>query len=413
MKNFLILIFSVFLLGSCKSFKSSTKKYFDKSEVFKQNFTGFSLVDLSENKVVFEKNADKYFQPASNNKLFTLYAGLKSLGDSVSALKYITKGDSLIFWGTGDPSLLHADLPKSNVIDFLIKRPEKLFYSNSNEVKNKFGSGWMLEDYNEYYQAEISALPIYGNIIRITKSRQDEDFNVSPEVAIACVDSASNNLKMVTREFGSSCFSFPNSKNLPKKFTQDIPFDYKSVFKEILEKSVGKRIEIISFQMPTNHKSVFSIKSDSLYKRMLLVSDNMIAEQIILLASKSDTLDTSKSIANILKTHLSDLPDKPRWVDGSGLSRYNLTTPRSLVYVLKKIFAEFPKERIFDLMPSNTEGIYAKSGSYSNNYNLSGYLIGNSGKTYAFSFMNNNFMIPSKEIRKEVERILIGLRGKL
>lgn len=413
MKNFLILIFSIFLLSSCKSLKSSTKKYFDKSEVFKQNFTGFSLVEISDNKVVFEKNADKYFQPASNSKLFTLYAGLKTLGDSVPALKYITKGDSLIFWGTGDPSLLHPDLPKSKVIDFLKNRPEKLFFSNSNEVKNKFGSGWMLEDYNEYYQAEISALPVYGNIIRITKSAKDLELILSPEEAISCVDSATNNLKMVTREFGSSCYSFPDAKNLPDKFQQDIPFDYDDEIVELIIKSVSKPIYIINYPLPSDYKTLFSIKSDSLYKRMLLVSDNMIAEQIILLASKSDTLDTPKSIANILKTHLSDLPDKPRWVDGSGLSRYNLTTPRSLVHVLKKIYTEFPKERIFDLMPSNTEGIYAKSGSYSNNYNLSGYLIGNSSKTYAFSFMNNNFMISSKEIRNEVERILIGLQGKL
>jgi serine-type D-Ala-D-Ala carboxypeptidase/endopeptidase (penicillin-binding protein 4) len=412
MKNLLILIFSVFLLGSCKN--ALTYKYTFRNHASANNYlSGFSIFDLKENKTLYQRNSNRYFQPASNNKLFTLYAGLKSLGDSVPALKYIIKGDSLIFWGTGDPSLLHPDLPKSNVINFLKNRPEKLYFSISNEVKNRFGSGWMIEDYNEYYQAEISALPIYGNIFRVTKSAQDSNLKITPEEAIACVDSASNNLKSVFREFGSSCFSFPDSKNLPEKFTQDIPFDYKSVFKEILEKSVGKRVEIINFQLPTNYKSVFSIKSDSLYKRMLLVSDNMIAEQIILLASKSDTLDTSKSIANILKTHLSDLPDKPRWVDGSGLSRYNLTTPRSLVHVLKKIYAEFPKERIFDLMPSNIEGIYAKSGSYSNNYNLSGYLIGNSGKTYAFSFMNNNFMIPSKEIRKEVERILIGLRGKL
>lgn len=413
MGKYWVAIILFFGVMSCKSGKQLVKKEFKNNEIFNQNFTGFTLFDLQENKTIFEQNAQKYFQPASNNKLFTLYAGLKTIGDSVPALHYITRGDSLIFWGTGDPSLLHPDLPKSAVIDFLKKRPEKLFFSNSNEVQNRFGSGWMLEDYNEYYQAEIAALPIYGNIIRITKSAKENNLSLSPKEAILCVDSVSNNLKMITRELGKNCFSFPQIKNLPEKFQQDIPFNYNEVVDELLRKSIDKPIDLIDFPLPSNYKTIYSIKADSVYKRMLLVSDNMIAEQIILLASKSDTLDTSKSIANILKTYLSDLPDKPRWVDGSGLSRYNLTTPRNLVYVLNKIYNEIPKERIFNLMPKIKEGIYAKTGSYSNNYNISGYLIGKNSRIYSFSFMNNNFMKPTKDIRKEVERILIKTRQNL
>ncbi len=178
--------------------------------------------------------------------------------------------------------------------------------------------------------------------------------------------------------------------------------------------------------MPKDFKTIYSIKSDSLYKRMLHVSDNMIAEQIMLLVSKADTLNTSKSIDYIAKTYLTDLPDKPRWVDGSGLSRYNLITPRSLVKVLEKLYKEVPTQRLFTLLSTggltgnlknsfqaDIPFIFAKSGSYSNNYNLSGYLVGQSGKTYAFSFMNNNFLKPMVQIRKEVERILTDLRGKL
>ena len=159
---------------------------------------------------------------------------------------------------------------------------------------------------------------------------------------------------------------------------------------------------------------------------MLHVSDNMLAEQLILLCSKADTLNTQKSIESIMKNYLSDLPDKARWVDGSGLSRYNLFTPRSIVKLLQKIYQEVPKERLFELLPAggqpgtlrnmfkgNQPFIFAKSGSFSNNYNLSGYLIGRSGKTYLFSFMNNSFMNPMSEIRKEVDRILTNIHEKL
>ncbi|MES2794451.1 MAG: D-alanyl-D-alanine carboxypeptidase, partial [Bacteroidota bacterium] len=168
MGRLLIVIFALFSL-SCKStFNRSFAKKIKKSEVFNQNFTGFSLYDLAKNKVIIHSNEAQYFQPASNMKLFTFYAGLKTLGDSIPALKYIKRGDSLIFWGTGDPSLLHPDLPKSNVINFLKNRPEKLYFSDSNNFQSIYGSGWAWDDYNDDYQAEINSLPIYGNIVRFT-----------------------------------------------------------------------------------------------------------------------------------------------------------------------------------------------------------------------------------------------------
>jgi len=45
-------------------------------------------------------------------------------------------------------------------------------------------------------------------------------------------------------------------------------------------------------------------------------------------------LSTEWTIDSLLKTDLKDLPQKPRWVDGSGLSRYNLFTPQSFVWLL-------------------------------------------------------------------------------
>ncbi|MEO6631429.1 MAG: D-alanyl-D-alanine carboxypeptidase, partial [Mucilaginibacter sp.] len=84
--------------------KREIKRQFTHSAIMSDHFTGFALYDLDNKKMVCELNSDKYFNPASNTKLFTFYICLKMLGDSVPALKYVTRGDSLIFWGTGDPS---------------------------------------------------------------------------------------------------------------------------------------------------------------------------------------------------------------------------------------------------------------------------------------------------------------------
>jgi len=111
-------------------------------------------------------------------------------------------------------------------------------------------------------------------------------------------------------------------------------------------------------------------------------------------------------------------------VDGSGLSRYNLITPRTLVTILDKILKELPREGLFKLLPAGgKEGtlknwyasdipyIFAKSGSLRNNYSLSGYLKTKSGKLMIFSFMNNNYVASSSEIKKAMEKMFLEIRN--
>ena len=95
--------------------------------------------------------------------------------------------------------------------------------------------------------------------------------------------------------------------------------------------------------------------------------------------------------------------------------------------LLEKIHAEIPEEKLFSIMAiggrtgtvrnmfkatSDEEKpyIFAKSGTLSGVYNLSGYLITKKGKTILFSLMNNNFNKPASTVRKEVEKILKQVR---
>lgn len=50
--------------------------------------------------------------------------------------------------------------------------------------------------------------------------------------------------------------------------------------------------------------------------------------------------------------------------------------------------------------------IMAKSGSMTGVYNLSGYIITSKGRVLAFSFMNNNFDVPIRDVRVAVAKIL-------
>ena len=92
---------SLCLLFGCATNKMIAKKVdkqFKQSTVIKHYMVGFALYDLQEKKMLYQRNADQYFTPASNTKLYTFYAALKMLPENMPALKYVERNDSLIFW---------------------------------------------------------------------------------------------------------------------------------------------------------------------------------------------------------------------------------------------------------------------------------------------------------------------------
>ena len=135
-------------------------------------------------------------------------------------------------------------------------------------------------------------------------------------------------------------------------------------------------------------------------------------------------MSDEKIIDTLFKSDLKDVPQKPKWVDGSGLSRYNLFTPQSFVYILNKMKNEFGWDRIKNILPTGGTGtlssyykkdsgyIYAKTGTLSNNCALSGYLITKKGKLLIFSVLVNNYQTGATPERKAVEHFLQAIREK-
>lgn len=394
-----------------------------KSEVLSQQHTGISIKELNATKTLASYQDAKYFTPASNTKLFSFYAGLCALGDSLPGLQYLEWGDLLLIRGTGDPSLLHPDLPHSKVYDFLKSRKEPMFYTPVHFEETAFGPGWAWSDYNDYYQAERSALPVYGNIVRFTPGTK------KPKASPRYWDRsllADTSTAGIQREQFQNIFHY--SDKALSKSAQDVPVHMSDLLTiDLLSDTLKKEIKLISIPLTIELQTVYSIPSDSLYYRMMQVSDNMLAEQLMLMyaSAKGLPLNTDKAIRHAIENYMNDLPDKPVWKDGSGLSRYNLFTPRSIVALLQKIHDKMPENRLYTILPNGGSTgslknmfkdkqpfIYAKTGSLSNTYNLSGYLITKKGKTLMFSFMNNNYTRPTAEIKKEMERILTSIHNR-
>ena len=418
----LLLVFS-----SCSSTKKISRdfdKHFNKSEVLKQGLHGLAVFDPQDNKMIYEHNAEKYFTPASNIKLFTFYTGLKILGDSVPALHYIVKNDSLIFWGTGDPSFLNPDLPKSAVLDFLKERNEQLFYLPPPQEEKYFGPGWAWDDYNSSYSVERSSFPLYGNRVSFKQEAGNSVLTVSPRIFSDSISTVQEDSFMgIERDMNRNDFRFNPDSN-QRNLNQDVPFKYSSnLVVNLLRDTLGKEVTIIKNIEPKagNYKTLYSIPVDSMYKRMMEVSDNFIAEQILLMAAQklTDTLSSNIAIEYMLENHLQDLPDEPKWVDGSGLSRYNLVTPRSMIRLLSKIQIEIPRERLFNILATGGVSgtlknnyvaeepyIFAKTGTLRHNHSLSGFLKAKSGKVLLFSFMNSNYTAPTNDVKTQMELIL-------
>lgn len=426
-----LLMISVLLLGSCsiqsRSInKRSIKKQFAHSQISNDHFTGFALYDLDKKKMVFELNSDKYFTPASNAKLFTFYTCLKMLGDSIPALKYDVRNDSLVFWGTGDPSFLHSDLKGINGLKFLQNSNKKLYYSTTGYTGDFFGPGWGWNDYNDDYQVEITALPIEDNEA-LLYADNDGNMQTKPNYFKRYLNRDADYHPAgfkVKRDFLSNNFVYPETA-IPAKFEQQVPWKTSDMLtKALLEDTLKKPVYLARLPISNNAKTIYNTNADSVYRRMLQPSDNFIAEQLLLVCSsvKFNTLNKDSVINYAKANFFKDLPDAPQWVDGSGLSRYNLFTPRSIVKLLCKIDDEVKNDSLLhSLMPaggltgtiknayktdSGKAFVWAKTGSLSNNYNQSGYLVTRKGKRLAFSFMNNNFTRPTKEIRNEMVRVM-------
>ncbi|RNI26780.1 D-alanyl-D-alanine carboxypeptidase [Rufibacter latericius] len=402
------------------------------SEIGKNRFVGFALFDPALGKMVVEHNSDKYFVPASNTKLFTFYASLKMLGDSIPALKYVVRGDSLIFWGTGDPTFAHMDLKNTMAYDFLKNRKEKLYYLEAPFASTPFATNWGWDDYNYYYQPERSIFPIHGNIVKFARrGGSTQRYTTTPALFKSTIKTDTARYThgdAFVRAWRTNDLTY-YPKHASADFSVEVPFiPSPDMTVRLLSDTLKKKVTLLKKRaLPQGAQTFYGLPSDSVYKRMLQVSDNLFAEQLMVLCSGtlSDTLSVERAIKYVVKNYLADLPDAPVWVDGSGLSSMNLFTPRSIIALLQKLQQERPVERLLPLMatggrPGTFRNIYkaeppfvfGKSGTLAHVHNQSGYIMTKSGKLLLFSFMNNNFSVSSGEIRNEMVRIMTEVHEK-
>jgi D-alanyl-D-alanine carboxypeptidase/D-alanyl-D-alanine-endopeptidase (penicillin-binding protein 4) len=351
------------------------------------------------------------------------------LGDSVPGLHYLERGDSVIISGTGDPSFLYPyTFFNSMVYEFLKSTRKDIYYAENNFNTTPLGPGWAWSDYQYSYSVERSAFPIYGNFFTVYRNAH-KGLTVTPgyfKKYFWLADSTQRS--EILREIGSNRIDFFPGKVQRPVEKWEVPFKPNPVLvADLLSDTLKRTVRLLNKPIPMGaaKKTLPSVPTDSLLKTMMQQSDNFIAEQLLLMCGQavSDTLQPEPAIRYMQTNHLADLPDKPVWVDGSGLSRYNLFTPRSIVTLWEKIYAEVDRGRLFSLLAiggktgtlrnwykADVPYLYGKTGTLSNHHSLSGYLITKKGQTLIFSFMNSNFTAPVGDVRRQMEVILKQIR---
>ena len=435
-----LLIGCCILVSSCSvqlKISKSAKEIVLKDSSLLTAHVGISIYEPGSTKYWYNYNGEKYFVPASNTKIPTCYAAMKYLGDSLvgARISFNEQGSVLIF-PSADPTFLNSEFSYQPLIE-KIKHAKQIFLYDDKWKDERWGSGWAWNDYDASYMAEKSIFPIYGNVVQFYLS--NDTLKLHPK-KISVGASAILGYNGITGTIKSKNFSISRAIDDNKFFITPSLNRFSSVLiplrtdlglvSEILEDTL--KVEVVPSSIATGYdfnpskKVIYSQPTDSLLKPMMHRSDNFFAEQCLLMVSNETLgyMNDSKIIDSILKTDFKDLPQKPRWVDGSGLSRYNLFTPQDFVAILNKMQNEFGMNRIKEIFPTGGEGtissyyktdsgfIYAKTGTLSGVVALSGFLTTKKGKQLLFSVLVNNHQASATAVRRAVEKFIQGIRNK-
>jgi D-alanyl-D-alanine carboxypeptidase/D-alanyl-D-alanine-endopeptidase (penicillin-binding protein 4) len=431
-----LIYYSLFLglFTSCsieKNLSRSAQQLVIKDSSLSAAHVGITIFEPETNKYWFNYQGDHFFVPASNTKIPTCYAAMKYLGPNLRGLDYLETDTVMFIRPTADPTLLHRDYPVQPAFTFLQGVHKRLAYTQPQWEAEVYGSGWAWNDYTESYMPERSQMPIYGNVIEYKLTKNDNSYELKGDIFFmrydlnSYVDPMNPHIRIKRRKYANTFDVSPASTNI--NFTKD-QFPFRTFENERLLEDTLKKAWLTNVYPPSKAKfnSIYSRPTDSLLRPMMHNSDNFFAEQSLLMVSNEllGKMNDADIIDTLLKTDFKDLPQKPRWADGSGLSRYNLFTPQDFVAIFNKMKNDFGMDRIKLILATGGEGtlssyykkdssyIFAKTGTLSGVVALSGFLYTHKNKLLIFSVLVNNHRSSATAVRKAVEKFLQGIRDK-
>ena len=361
--------------------------------LFTTTSIGIKVVAVETGEVIYGKNTHKLHHPASTTKLFTAAAALAKLGADYrfETTVYIDAdmsegiANNIYLKGKADPVLQRNDI---------VKLGDALLQTGIQSVRGKIvidatyldrvpeGPGWMWDD----RPLIISALSI----------REIEPDTNTWNRAYAC----GHLLKTA-----------------------------------LMERGVSVAGEVVSGTVPSDAKVIAKHLSPPLadiLKLMNKPSDNWIAELIFktlgaeVVGEPGTWQKGRQAVTEFLNEIMGD-PPPHRFVDGSGLSRYNLLNAELLVDLLVYMYQNFqlmpeylaslPIAGVDGTLKNRMQGMYAekvlraKTGTLSGVSALAGYTVTADDEVFAFGILISHYVGPPGSARGIQDKIGNYLAG--
>jgi serine-type D-Ala-D-Ala carboxypeptidase/endopeptidase (penicillin-binding protein 4) len=446
---------------------------------------GLLIADAETGQVLFERNADQYFVPASNMKLFTTALALAKLGpnyrfrttlESLAAPAADGKlAGPLYLVGRGDPNLSNRKFPFvlkeefdgpsekaiAELADTVAAKGVKeisgdIVGDDSYFPRERYPSGWEIDDMVWEYGAAISAIVLDDNTVQLLLTPGEKagdrveavvsptapEFTVDNQVVTAAVGAKPD--LTLKREPGSDVVTVLGTlpaKTHPRKLIlaiQEPALHAARMLKRLLEDR-GVKVSGTARQLslppgpPEGETRVvlaehLSISLGDSLKLVNKISQNLHTEVLLRTAARQNgAWATSEDLANFAASFYATAGIPPGDVvqtDGSGLSRHDLVTPRAVVALLlyaqkqpwfAAYFESLPVAGVDGTLEDRMKNsiavgrLHAKTGSIEHVRTRSGYAELPSGRRLVFSFLSNNMGSKSHEATDALDALSIAM----
>jgi len=426
---------------------------------------GIKIVSLSRNETLYALNEHMLFNPASNQKLFTTAAALSTLGVDASFPTVVsadTTRNLIVIAGFGDPLLSTADLDSLARLCAPALLPGRS-WDLGVDVRYfddlYWGADWEWDDEPEAYAMFITPLILNNNTVTVrvlpsaipgmppTVSIDPPTGYVSLEnTAVTVADSAVADsgrvplkISRLWRERLNTITVTGQIRTSSRERVEHLsvwrPELYAgTVFAEKL-RAQGVQINTVRLDSASTTPAMtlqFAHAIDTVLTFLNKASDNLSAESVLksIAATKRGQPGSAREGIMIVNTYLAANgidTNRIAIADGSGLSRYNLTSPATVVALLTAMYRDsvnFPV--FFHTLPvagvdgtidsrmkrTPAEGnLRAKTGTLSAVTALSGYVKSADGEMLAFSILMQNYPASSRSYRAVQDAIGALLAG--
>jgi len=433
----------------------------------KGGITGAVVQRVGDGQTLYAREADTRLMPASNRKLFTSAAALELLGDGftfktdvLATAKPDTDGTlrgDICLRGVGDSLLSPDDMDEmaKAVARAGIRRIEGRVIGDGSVFQDgPYGDGWSWDDLPYYYAAQVAGLEVSRGVLAVhvtAGAAVGDPVRVAvdqPTAYLPLVNTATNGDKSaandcdISRPSGHNLLVVTGTVPLGGKadglVTVEDPAHYAAtVFKETL----ARRGVLVSGPAMSGTRpdaatvligSHTSVPLSAYIARMNKPSDNLLAESLVrvlgAVKGKAGTYRGGNAVETAffrslgLDTHAIDL------VDGSGLSRFDLVTPRAVAALLRAMHGKPDWQAYYDSLPiAGVDGslrnrmkgtraannVHAKTGSLGGVSSLSGYVTGAGGAVYVFSLIMNNFPGSDADVHAAQDQFGVRLASTL